>query len=719
MATTLPRLTTTRRGALQLFGGFTLALAMPLRPARAQDGAAFAPNAFVRVGDDDTVTVLIKHIEFGQGPWTGLATLVAEEMDAAWPQIRAEAAPSNTDLYKNFLFGIQGTGGSTAIANSYEQMRKAGAAARAMLVAAAARTWGAPAGEITVADGVVSHAASGRSARFGELAPAAAQETPPEDPALKDRSAFKFIGKELPKLDTAMKTDGSAEFTLDVYRENMLTSVVEHPPKFGARVASVDAAAAREVPGVVDVQETPFGVAVYAENTFAALKGRKALKVDWDDGGAEKRSSAALAEMAMGLAQSPGVAVTVREDDAIEGALETGTTLEADYLFPFLAHAPMEPLDAVLEQNGDAVEVWMGAQLQTGDHQTIAGVLETDPANVTLNTMLAGGSFGRRAQPGSQFAAEAAAVFAASGRSRAVKIMWTREDDVRGGFYRPLTAPRLRGAIGADGKLAAWEQTIATQSLVRGSPFEGMITGEYDPTTVEGARDFYYGVGPIRVTVHEFETGVPVLWWRSVGHTHTGYAIETFMDELLDKAGRDAVDGRLAHLDEQPRVAGVLRRAADLADWGRRPRDGAAFGVAVHPSFGSFVAQIAEVSMEDGPLGPTPRVHNVWAAVDCGQPVNVNVIQAQIEGGVGYGLGGVLLNELTLDEGGAPVQSNFHDYRSLRVDAMPNVEVAVIDSAEAPTGVGEPGVPPIGPAVANAMRRLTGETPRRLPFLAA
>ncbi|MEO1014502.1 MAG: molybdopterin cofactor-binding domain-containing protein [Pseudomonadota bacterium] len=709
-----------RRDFLAGAGGLTLATFVPLR-AKGQSGEAaiirggaeaggFAPNAFIRILPDNAITVLVKHIEFGQGPFTGLATLVAEELDAAWDQMRAEAAPADVTLYANAAFGLQGTGGSTAIANSYTQMRKAGAAARAMLIGAAAKTWGVPAGQVTIEDGVIKHAASGKEGGFGEFADSAANETPPEDPPLKAKKDFKFIGKSVPKLDTSGKTTGEAVFTLDVYRDDMLTAVVAHPPKFGAVPASFDVDAARAVSGVVDVKETPQGVAVYGENTYAALKGRDALNVKWNDAGAERRSTAELTALFRETAQGHGVVADERGD--VAAALSGDeAVLEAEFVFPYLAHAPMEPLDAVVEQRDDTVEVWMGSQLQTVDQQTFAGVLGVDPSNVIVNTMLAGGSFGRRAQPASNFAAEAAAVFDASGRSRPVKLVWTREDDIRGGFYRPLTVHKIRGAMGADGALKGWEHTVVSQSLVAGSPFEMLIQDGIDPTMIEGARDLYYKTDNFKISVHTMDVGVPVLWWRSVGHTHTAYAVETFMDELLQRAGLDAVEGRLNLLEGRPREAGVLKRVAELADWGRAPREGAAFGVAVHKSFDTYVAQIAEVSMDGG----APRVHKVWAAVDCGQPVNVNVIEAQIEGGIGYGAGAMLFDEITLAPGGAVEQSNFHDYRSLRINEMPEVEVAVIDSDESPTGIGEPGVPPIAPAIGNAMRRVGGSTPRRLP----
>jgi len=673
----------------------------------------FEPNAFVRVAPDDTVTVIVKHIEFGQGPYTGLSTLVAEELDADWSQMRAESAPADVTKYANTLFGIQGTGGSTAIANSYEQMRRVGATARAMLVAAAAEEWAVPAGEITVRAGVVRHEGSGREARFGALAEAASRQPVPDDVPLKDPSEFRLIGTELPKLDTADKTAGVARFTMDIHRDGMQTVAVVHPPRFGSTVASFDDAAARRVPGVLDVRTIPQGVAVFARDTWSAFEGREALAIEWDDSGAETRSSDDLLELYRDTTASPGAPALNRGDAA--GALEGASgALEAVYEFPFLAHAPMEPLDAVAVRTDDGVEVWMGSQIQTADQGAFAQVLGLDPARVRIHTELAGGSFGRRAQPAADFAQEAAHVLAAVQPGTPVKLVWSREDDIRGGRYRPLVVHRLRGAMNARG-IAGWQHTIATQSILTGSPFEAMIQDGIDPTSVEGVVDMPYANQHLSVSLHTMDAGVPILWWRSVGHTHTAYVVETFLDELLVSSGHDPVEGRLILLRNSPRHAGVLRAAAELADWGRAPAAGRARGVAVHKSFETYVAEIAEVSRGDDGL---PRVHHVWCAVDCGVPVNPNVITAQMEGGIGYGLGAILYDEITLEAGGTVREGNFDRYRSLRIDEMPAVDVRVIRSTEPPTGVGEPGVPPIGPAVANAWRALTGESVRRLPFTA-
>jgi len=710
-----------RRDALRLMGagaaGLTIGLHLPLRgrkalAAEAAGDVAFAPNAFVRVKPDNTVTVLIKHIEFGQGPATGLATLVADELDADWAQMRAELAPANL-AYANLFYKMQGTGGSTAIANSFMQMREAGATARAMLVAAAAKQWKVPAGQISVAKGVVSHAASNQQATFGELAEAAGKGKPPKKVALKKPEQWTLIGTDVPKLDTRDKTTGKTMFALDLYPDGVVTSVVAHPPAFGATVKSVDDSKAKAVPGVVHVAQVPMGVAVYAKNTYSALKGRDALVVEWDTSKAETRSSEAMFATYVEAAAKPGVQAVGKGD--VDKALEGAKVHEAEYLFPFLAHAPMEPLDAVVALGDGTAEVWMGAQSTTSDHMAFSKVLGLPMDKVTLHVTYAGGSFGRRAQPESDFAVEAAMVAKAYSGKEPVKLMWTRVDDIRGGFYRPLTVQKLRGAVDDKGTIVAWDQQIAAASMVQGTAFEPMmVQNGVDLSLVEGARDLPYAIPNHRLGNHLMQNGVPGLWWRSVGHTHNGFSTETFIDELLELGGKDPVGGRFDLLGDHPRHAAVLHRAAELASWsGAKPGGDRARGVAVHKSFGSFVAQIAEVSK--GPDG-LPKVHKVWCAVDCGVAVNPNVVTAQMEGGIGYGLGAALYNEINIDEGGTVREANFNTYRSLRIGEMPEVEVAIIKSTEAPTGVGEPGLPPLAPAVANAWRVLTGEKVRRLPF---
>ncbi|MET0280129.1 MAG: xanthine dehydrogenase family protein molybdopterin-binding subunit [Steroidobacteraceae bacterium] len=709
-----------RRAALRGLGALVIGVQLPLR-ARAQATASpagtglFAPNAFVRVGADDTVTIVSKHIEFGQGPWTGLATIAAEEMDADWSKVRAEHAPSDAKLYANLAFGtLQGTGGSSAIANSYEQMRKAGASARAMLVTAAARQWQVPETEISVAAGVITHQKSGRSGRFGAFAAAASRLPVPKDPPLKDAAGFRLIGRDhsVRRLDSAEKSNGQAMFTLDQRLPGMLTVVLARPPRFGGVAAQVDDAAARAVHGVVDVKRVPTGVAVYAENTWAALQGRKALRITWDETRAEKRGTDELLAEYRLLSKQPGLSAGMHGDPKAVFA-RGGQMLEAEYIFPYLAHGPMEPLDGCLSWEGDTAVIRMGSQIQTGDHGTIAATLGIPMEKVQIHTLLAGGSFGRRGQANSHFAAELAEVSKAINRSRPVKLMWTREDDLQGGYYRPMVVHRMRAAI-ENGAIAAWSSTVVTQSFLKGSPFEAMIQNGLDPTSVEGASELPYELPNFSCELHSPAVGVPTLWWRSVGHSHTGYAVETFIDELLEKTGKDPVAGRLELMGKQPRAAGVLRAVAKAANWtGPGPVSGRARGCAVVESFGSYVAQIAEVSM--GESGE-PIVHKVWCAVDCGVAVNPDVIRAQMEGGVGYGLGHALFAAVPLRDG-VPTVSNFNNYRSLRINEMPEVEVVIVPSTEKPSGVGEPGVPPVAPAVGNALARLGKGRVRQLPFV--
>ncbi|MDR6874579.1 isoquinoline 1-oxidoreductase beta subunit [Bosea sp. BE125] len=712
-------ITLSRRALLAGAGALVIGLHLPevarAQSARPAGGAAvFAPNAFVRVAADDTVTVLIKHIEFGQGPFTGLTTLVAEEMDADWGQMRAEHAPADVKLYANLLFGVQGTGGSSAIANSFEQMRKAGATARAMLVQAAAEAWKVPAGEIAVEAGVLKHP-TGKQGRFGEFADAASKLPVPETVALKQPANFRLIGREgaVKRLDSADKARGKAQFTIDIHTPGMLTVVVARPPRFGGKMASFDAAETLKVKGVVDVKPIGSGVAVYATGMWPAIKGREALKVTWDESAAEKRGSRELIAEYRALARTPGTVVG-KHGDAEAVLAKADTVVEAEFVFPYLAHAPMEPLDGYLEWDGTQALARFGSQFQTTEHATIAAVLGLPQDKVRLETMLAGGSFGRRAQVSQHLAAELAMVAKAIGPNRPVKLVWTREDDLTGGYYRPLFLHKLRGAV-KDGKIAAWTDSIVGQSFFLGTPFEAMVVKNgIDSTMIEGANELPYEIADFACEVHTAKVGVPTLWWRSVGHTHTAYAVECFVDELLQAAGLDPVAGRLAMMGKEPRAMGVLKAVAELAKWnGPNTVEGRARGVAVVESFGSFVAQIAEVSLgSDG----EPKVHKVWCAVDCGVAVNPDVIRAQMEGGIGFGIGHALYGEITLDAG-KPVQTNFDSYRSLRIHEMPAVEVMIIASTEKPTGVGEPSVPPIGPAVANALARLGQVRPRQLPMV--
>ena len=673
----------------------------------------FAPNAFVRIAPDNTVTIVGKHLEMGQGSYTGLAVILAEELDADWAQVKVEAAPADATRYNNLKLGpMQATGGSTSLANSWEQLRRAGATARAMLVEAAAQEWSVPAAEIIVDRGVVSHPPSGRQATFGELASKAATLTPPTQVTLKDPKDFKLVGKVVRRVDGAAKTDGSAKFTLDFSAPGMLTALIARPPRFGAIVKSIDAIGTRRVKGVTHVVQVPSGVAVVATTFWAARKGREALRVTWDESRAERRGSDDLFTAYRALALGPGQPAR-REGDAAGALRRAAKVIEAIYEFPYLAHAPMEPLDAVVRVGAEGCDYWAGSQLPTIDQAVIARTLGLPPDKVRIHTLLAGGSFGRRGTFEGDVAGEAAAIAKAIGRDKTVKLVWTREDDIQGGKYRPLYVHRLRAGLDAQGNIIGWEHRIVGQSLMAGTAFEqALIKNGVDGTSVEGAANLPYDIPNLTVELHTTQVGVPVHSWRSVGSTHTAYSTETFLDELAHAAGRDPLEVRRALLAKHPRHLGTLNLAAEKAGWGEPLPAGRARGIAVHESFDTVVAQVAEVSRRPDGL---PKVERVVCAVDCGTAVNPDVVRSQMEGGIGFGLAAALWSEITLVHGRVQ-QRNFDGYRPLRIEDMPAVEVHIVPSGAVPTGVGEPGVPPIAPAVANAFFQLTGQRARRLPF---
>ncbi len=691
---------------------FALEPSGPGKPAALIGEAGFEPNAFVRIGTDNTVMVIIKHLEMGQGTYTGLATLVAEELDADWSQVRPEGAPADASRYNNLLWGkAQGTGGSTAIANSFEQMRKAGAAARQMLVSAAAERWQVPASEISVSRGVVAHAASGRKAAFGELALQASGQPVPQAVRLKDPKDFVYIGKTVARKDSG-KTDGSAVFTLDIKLPGLLTALVAHPPRFGAQVASFDASKAKAVDGVVEVFEIPNGVAVVAKDFWSARKGRDALTVEWDESRAFKLDSAQILTQFKELAKQPGT-IARQVGDAAKALGNAARILEAAYEFPYLAHATMEPMNCVVRITDEGCEIWNGAQLQSGDQSAVASLLGLEPKQVRINMLYAGGSFGRRANPHSDYVVEAASIARRIGKGVPVKLVWTREDDMRAGYFRPLYYHRLTAGLDTQGRPIAWQHRIVGQSIMRGTAFEsGMVKNGVDATSVEGAANLPYSIAHLTVDLHSPVLGVPVQWWRSVGSTHTAFSTETFIDELAQAAGKDAVEFRLGMLQDHSRHSRVLQLAAEKAGWGRPMPAGRGRGVAVHESFNTYVAQVAEVTVTND---KSFTVDRVVCAVDCGVPVNPDIIRAQMEGGIGYGLSPALLSEITLEEGRVK-QSNFHDYPVLRIDRMPEIEVHIVPSTQPPTGVGEPGTPVIAPAVANALHAATGRRFYRLPL---
>ena len=675
---------------------------------------AFGP--FVKIAPDGAVTVVSKHIEFGQGNHAGLAAIVAEELDADWSRVRVEQAPANAKLYANGALGAQLTGGSSAISNSWEQLRKAGATARAMFVQAAANRWNVPVGEITVKDSVLTHV-SGKSATFGELVADAAKVPPPADVKLKDPKAFTLIGTDrVRRKDAQAKSDGTARYTQDVRLPDMLTAVVAHPPLFGAKMKSFDAAEARKVPGVVDVFAIPTGVAVVAQNTYAARMGREALKVEWDEDKAEKRGSAAIAQLFKAVAAGQDASAKWQPFDqrGDYASLETARgerVFETTYEFPYLAHATMEPMNCVATVDGNKVKLLTGSQGQTLDQLNAAKIVGCLPGSVEIETLFAGGSFGRRANFQSDYVAECVHIAKTVGKGRPVKLVWTREDDMQSGYFRPIVVHAVKVRLDKDGYPAAWRHRIVTQSIMKGSP---MPAGKGpDQTAIEGAAGSPYlkATPVVDAQVALPDVGVPVLWWRSVGATHTAFVMEHTIDQLALKAGKDPVDYRRTLYTKAgaDRHLGVLNLAVEKA--GPTATPGWTRGVAVHESFGSVVAQVAEVKLENGVL----RVGRVVTAIDCGVAVSPDQIAAQMEGGTCYGLSAALFGEVTLTDGKVD-QTNFDRYRVLRINEAPTVETHIVPSGAPPSGVGEPGTPVIGAAVANALLALNRTPTTRLPF---
>ena len=600
------------------------------------------------------------------------------------------------------------------MANSWMQLREAGAKARAMLLTAAAKQWLVPVQELTVDNGIVYDAAKKRRATFGSLVKTAAALPVPNTVELKDPKNYKLIGHRVARVDVPAKCDGTAQFTLDVDMPGMRVALLKRPPRFGATVKSFDATAAAAVPGVVKVVQVPRGIAVIATGFWAAKKGRDALAVEWDDSHAEKRSSADLMSEYRHLADQPALSAR-KEGDTAAAIRAASRTLSASFEFPYLAHAPMEPLDAVVKLTPNSCEIWAGDQFQTVDQANAAHAAGLEAQQVSIHTLYAGGSFGRRANPGSDYIVEAVSIAKACGADGTpIKLQWTREDDVTGGLYRPMYFHKLEAGLDAKGALTAWRHVLVGQSIVAGTPFAALAKGGIDSTSVEGAANIAYAIPNIDVELATTQVGIPVLWWRVVGSSHTTFAVESFLDEVAHAAGKDPFTYRRELLEQHPRLRGVLELAAEKAGWTDGPLpQGRGRGIAVAEAFKTFVAQVAEVTVD--PSGGF-RVDRVVCAVDCGTPINPDVIAAQMEGGIGFGLGAALYGAITVKDGRVE-QSNFNSYRVLRMNEMPKVEVHIVPSAEAPTGVGEPGVAPLGPAVANALFAATGKRHYVFPLI--
>ncbi len=701
------------QGAAASAAGLVIGFHVPQK-ARAAGGPPKppppTPNAFLRIGTDDSVTVMISHSEMGQGIWTGLAMLIAEELDCDWSKVRSEHAPA-APAYAHTGFGMQMTGGSTSTHSEFDRYRTVGAQAKDMLVRAAAAKWKVAPGACKVANGVVT--SGKRSAKFGELAADAMQLAPAAAGKLKLKTPkeWKIIGKPTRRIDTPEKITGKAQFGIDVSFPGLRTAVVARPPAFGGKLVKFDGAAALKVPGVEQVVPAGNGVAVVAKNFWAAKLGRDALVVEWSKPEGGGLDSAKQLSEYREMAQKPG-AIAV-DKGKVEAALASAKTkFTAVYDVPYLAHATMEPLSATVKIDGDKVEIWAGTQMQTGDQMAAAAIVGTTPDKVTIHTPFLGGGFGRRATPTSDFVSEA--VLVAKAAKVPIKTVWTREDDIRGGYYRPSYVHRVQVGVDANGMPTAWDHVIVGQSIGAGTPFEAFLVHKgIDHTSIEGVPESPYlqKTADLRVSLHSPKTPVPVLWWRSVGNTHTAFAMESMIDELAHAANKDPLEYRLALLKGSPRHAAALKLAAEKAGWGTAPANGRARGLAVHESFGSIVAEVAEVSVEKGRI----RVHAVTCAVDCGTAVNPLSIEAQMQGSIVYGLSAALHGKLTLKEG-VVQESNFHDYPVLRMHEMPKVAVHIMPSTAKMGGIGEPATAPIAPAVANAVFALTKQRLRTLPL---
>ena len=700
-----------------LMGGLVIGFYLPMKGGRAYAADAppkpakqiYPPNAFIRIANDDSITIVVNKSEMGQGVYTSLPMLIAEELEADWSRIRVESAPVAA-VYNHTGFGMQLTGGSSSIPSSWEQLRRVGASARILLLRAAAQQWGVPESECHAENSQVIHAKSAKKSSYGALADAAAKLPLPDNVALKSPKDFKLIGKATKRLDTPAKINGSAQFGLDVYLPGMLTVLIARSPVFGGKVKRFDAAEARKLPGVQGVYQVPTGIAVAASGFWPAKTARDLLEIEWDEGPGAALSTPKMRAEFLELAKQPG-AVARKDGDTVQGFKAAHKAISAEYEVPYLAHATMEPLNVVVDLKPNHCIIWTGTQAQTMDCAMAAKTAGLKPEQVEIHTTFLGGGFGRRANPRSDFVIEA--VQAAMAVGKPVKVIWTREDDMRGGYYRPMWADHIEVGIAKDGKPLAWKHTIVGQSIVADTPFEAFLTKDgIDISSVEGAATLPYVIPNLQVELHSPKNAVPVQWWRSVGHSHTAFVVETMIDELAQLAGTDPVSYRLGILPAASRYRGVLQLAAEKAGWGKKKLPANhAYGVAVHQSFDSYVAEIAEVSLENGKI----RVHRVVAAVDCGMVINPDGVRQQIEGGVVYGLSAALHGAITL-ENGRVMQSNFHDYAPLRFSEMPQVEVHIVESSEAPTGIGEPGTPPIAPAVANAVFTLTGKRIRRMPF---
>jgi isoquinoline 1-oxidoreductase subunit beta len=673
----------------------------PVKPIK-----EFYPNAFLRISEDDSIHIVLTKVEMGQGIWTTLAMLIAEELDCDWNHIQVEHSPAGKQ-FADPIWG-QSTGGSTSTLSQFDRYRQIGATARLLLIEAAARKVGMQATDCRTENGFVI--VGGKRFRYGELV-AEASQLPLPPVQLREPKSWKYIGTSQKSLDSPDKVNGKAIYGLDIRFPGLFTALVAHPPVFGATVQTFDAAQCKAIAGVRDVVQIPSGIVVIADHYWAAKLGRDALKIEWNLGLSAQIKSSTQTEEYRRLAKTKGT-ITQQKGEVASVLTKGLKTLETEHTVPFLAHAPMEPLNCTVKLNENSCEIWAGTQNPLLYQSIVANLLGFTPEQVTIHTPFLGGSFGRKASFDADWVVEAVHIAKATGK--AIKLVWSREDDIRGGYYRPMYLHRAIIHMGQDGFPLSWHHHIVGQSLFTNTPYEKLILDQgIDYSSIGGVHGSPYleKVANQCVELHTTSVGVPVLPWRSVGHSHTAFVMETLIDELAFLAGKDPVAYRRIYLQDHPRHLSVLNLAADQAGWGKPLPKGRFQGIALHEAMGSYVCQVVEISIKNKKL----HIHKVVCAIDCGLAVNPDGVRAQMEGGIVFGLTAALYGEITLDKGRVK-QSNFHDYRMLRINEMPQIQVHILESKDSMGGAGEPGVPPIAPALANALFAATGKRFRKLPL---
>ncbi len=698
-------------------GALVVGISLPIR-SKAEErfglstepAADFKPNAFIKIAKDGKVTVTVGQSEMGQGVLTSLPMIVADELEVDWANVSYEAGLPDK-AFINPMMGMQATGGSSSVKGFFNPLRKASAQVREMLIVAAATSWNVSPDTCKAESGKVMHSASGKSIVYGELLEAAAKITPSEKPKLKDPKDFKYIGKPVKRLDSPAKVNGSAIFGIDVKVPGMLYATILRSPVIGGKVKTVDDTAAKAVKGVTHVVSLGYGVGVIANNYVNARKGRSALKVTWDDGPMATVSSETIMKSFSDAAVNKKGLEAKKIGDVVAGKAKAAKTIDAVYWAPFLAHATMEPMNFTADVRADGAEVWGGIQAQMAVQGTVAKVAGLPVEKVKVNTTLLGGGFGRRFEM--DYVVDGTLLAKAAGKP--VKVIWTREDDMQNDYYRPGTYNKMSAGVDANGKPVFWHHRVVNDAIMlRVGPAFGfnLKDDQLDDSSFEGAHNLPYTFPNFQCDWVRVDTGVPVGFWRSVGSSHTGFSVECFMDELAGAAGKDPLEYRLSLLESGSRYATVLKLAAEKAGWGTKLPAGSGRGIAVTESFGSYVAHVAEVTVGvDGKI----KVNRVVCAADCGQIVNPDTVAAQMESSVVFGLTAALYGEITIKDGRV-VQKNFTDYKMLRMNEMPKVEVYIVPSTEKHGGVGEPGTPPIAPAVVNAIFAATGKRVRSLPI---